>query len=330
MSSRRRFLRAGAGLALAGAIPLARGQTAGRQRRIGYVALNPILDVPSPERAAFVGRLRELGYVEGRNLEIVYRSAQFEPEMLPDVIAELVQRHVELIAVTGEPVAVAAKKVTRSVPILLMGIGDPQYRDIVRDLAHPEANVTGTAWQMRELTGKRLELLKEAVPRTARVALVRNAGHSGARREVEVVKASAPRLGLRIDEAPLSDTEELPAVLQRVVQLRPDALMVATDPRAASLRTLIAEFAIAQRMPSVFGYRGFVEAGGLLSYAASLTEMYRRAADYAERLLSGAKPAELPVEQPTRFELVINARTAKAIGMTLPRPVLLRADEVIQ
>jgi len=328
MTTRRHFLSllAASSLAASGAA----GQSRDRVWRLGYFVLNPLTDPPSAERAAFLAALRELGYAAGTNLTIEYRSANSDRAQLPFLADELVQQKVDAIVVGSSDSARAALDATKSVPIVMLGVGDPVAFGLVTNLARPGSNITGSSWQSVDLTGKRFGLLRELLPRGTRVAYLWNPDSVTADASFAAAREAARKTGFALDELRVANPEELQRAIQALERRRPDALYVNIDTRIATYRQIIADAAIRLKIPTVSSYRGFVEVGGLMSYSASLTDLYRRGATYVDRVFRGAKPAELPIEQPTKFELVINMKTAKALGLTIPQSVLLRADEVIQ
>ena len=305
-------------------------QPAGKVWRLGYLVLNPLTDPPSPERAAFVAALRELGYAVGGNLTIEYRSADSDKERLPFLADELVQAKMDAIVVGSSDPARAAMRTTTNVPIIMLGVGDPVAFGLVTNLARPGSNITGPSWQSVDLIGKRFNLLKEVLPRANRAAYLWNPDTAEGWPGYTAAKEAAHKAGFALDELRVTDAQELQRAIGVLERLHPDALYVNIDPRIATYRQIIADAAIRLKISSISGYRGFVDVGGLMSYGASLTELYRRAATYVDRVFHGAKPADLPIEQPTKFELVINLKTAKALGLTIPQSLLLRADEVIQ
>ena len=328
MSTRRRFLL----LFAAASITPARieAQVRGRVWRLGYLVLNPLSDPPSPERAAFIAALRELGYVAGTNLEIEYRSADFDRDRLPFLAEDLVRANVDAIAVASADPARAAMNATRTVPIIMLGIGDPIAFGLVTNLARPGSNVTGASWQSIDLVGKRLHLLKQVLPRASKAALMWNPETVEGRVGYVSAKDAAGRIGFALDELRVSDVEGLREAFAALERTPPDVLYVNIDAKIAPYRQLIADAAVRLKIPSISGYRGFVDAGGLMSYGANLADLYRRAAKYVDRVFRGARPADLPIEQPTKFDLVLNLRTAKALELTVPKSVLLVADEVIE
>lgn len=324
MISRRAFV------AAALAAPLAARAQPAKTHRIGYLLLTPLTETPSPERAAFLAELRSLGYVEGKNLRIEYRSAQSRREKLPALAEELVREKVEVIVATSTPGARAAADATRDIPIVFIGVGDASRAKLVSNFARPEANLTGVTWLTAETVSKRLQLLKETLPRASRVALVWNPADGPSSEHYALVREAADRLQLALEDYRISGVDELQTELQRLPHERPDAIFVITDSRMVTYRKIIADEARKLRIPCFADYRGFAESGALMSYSADLTDLFRRGAAFVARLLKGAKPAELPVEQPTRFQLVINLKAAKALGLKIPQSVMVLADELIE
>jgi len=311
------------------AVPLA--SDAQRSRtipRIAYLAL-----IPGPcttHCAGFVQGLRELGYVEGQNISIEYRWSKGNVERLREHAAELVRLGVDVI-VAGGPVATrAAQEMTRTIPIVMARDVDPVGDGFVASLGRPGGNITGVTTLSRELSGKRLELLKDMVPGMARVAVLWNPVEPSAVRQVRDTEDAARVLGLQVHALEVHGLDEFAGAFAAARQGRAEGLIVLAFPGTPEHRARLVALAAQSRLPTMYWQRGFVEAGGLLSYAASDHDTYRRAASYVDRILKGAKPADLPVEQPTKFELVLNLKTAKALGLTLPPSLLLLADEVIQ
>jgi putative tryptophan/tyrosine transport system substrate-binding protein len=299
--------------------------------RIGYLS-NTDAATDSARAEGIRLALRELGYMEGQNIAVEYRYAEGRRDRYAELAAELVRLKVDIIVVAGgTPQLRAAKNATKTIPIVMTGGGaDPVEDGIVESLARPGGNVTGITNLTRELGGKRLELLKEAVPKLVRVAVLYDPALPGAAREVkEDLPVAARALVLTIRSWEVRDANGFERVFAELKKDRPDGLNVITAGqlmRANGKR--IADFALKSRLPSVYGSREFVDAGGLMSYGADIADSYRRVAYYVDRILKGAKPADLPVEQPTKFELVINLKTAKQIGLTIPPEVLARANEV--
>ena len=312
------------------AVPLAaKAQQQAKLPRIGYLVLAPLNETPSPERAAFLAGLRELGWIEGNTIAIAYRSANWNTELLDDLAEELVRMQVDLILVAGgSAVAVAAKRSTSTIPIVMTGSADPVAERLVTSMRRPGGNVTGMSSMLPELGAKRLELLKEAAPRVARLAVLLNPVTSF-KLELAATQAAARRLGVTVKLMEVRNADDLARVFAALDKERPDALMMFADAKSSGYRVLVGDFAKQRKLPTIFGAREFAEAGGLMSYAPDFAVAFRRTADYVDKILKGAKPADLPVEQPTKFELVINLKTAKALGLTIPQSVLLRADQVL-
>jgi ABC-type uncharacterized transport system substrate-binding protein len=277
--------------------------------------------------------LRELGYIEGQNLAIEYRYAQGQVDRFPKLTAELVRLKVDIIVVAGgNRIILAAKNATKTIPIIMVGAGvDPVEAGLVESLARPGGNVTGITNISRELGGKRLELLKEAVPKVARVAVLYEPAAPGAIRDVkEVLPVAARALGLTIQPWEVRDADGLEKVFAALNKQRPDGLFVTRSRLMGDNQKPIVGFALRSRLPSVYDNRAAAHAGGLMSYGADVADSYRRVAVFVDKILKGAKPGDLPVEQPQKFELVINLKTAKQIGLTIPPNVLARADKVIR
>jgi putative ABC transport system substrate-binding protein len=276
--------------------------------------------------------LRGLGYVEGKNIAFESRFAEGKPDRLPAQANELVRLNVEVIVAGGTNDAQAAKNATKTIPIVMTGIGiDPVEVRLVESLARPGGNVTGITNLSTELGGKRLELLKEVVPKVTRVAILYDPGASGSMHEVKkILPAAASGLGLTVRSWEVRDADGFEKVLAALQKERPDGLYVAGGPMTGKYGTRIAEFALKSRLPAVYGDRGYIEGGGLMYYGADFADIYRRVANLVAKILKGAKPADLPMEQTTKFELVINLKTANQIGLTIPPNVLARADRVIR
>jgi putative ABC transport system substrate-binding protein len=302
--------------------------------RIGYLSSVDAAS-ESTRSEAFRLALRELGYIEGQNIAIEYRYVEGKPDRYPELAAELVRLKVDIILVAGGTLtALAAKNATKTIPIVMTGAGgDPVRAGLIDSLAHPGGNVTGlTTLQSGELGGKRLELLTEAVPKLARVAVLYDPALPGTALEVkELLPVTARALKLTIQPWEVRGADDFENVFAALNKQRPDGLYVPGRPLMnATNEKRIASFALKSRLPSMYESKAWVEAGGLMSYGADLVDSYRRVATYVDKILKGAKPADLPVEQPTKFELVINLKTAKQIGLTIPQKVLARADKVIR
>ena len=299
--------------------------------RIGYLSVSDPATESTRSEAIRLA-LRELGYIEGQNIAIEYRYAKGKQDRHPELAAELVRLKVDIIVVAGGGAQVrAAKNATKTIPIVMMGTGsDPVELGLVESLARPGGNVTGLSILSRELGGKRLELFKEAVPKLARVAVLYEEANRPSVIEVkEVLPVAARALGLTIQPWEARGADGFDRVFAALNKDRPDGLFVTGGTLMNSNVKRIAGFALKSRLPSI-GYREYVDAGGLMSYGADFADSYRRVAYYVDRIVKGAKPADLPVEQPTKFELAINLKTAKQIGLTIPPNVLARADRVIK
>jgi putative ABC transport system substrate-binding protein len=305
----------------------ARAQQLGKIYRIGI--LEPI---PATQNAtnldALRKGLRDLGYIEGRNLIIEYRSADGRAERFPDLASELVRLKVDLIVTRGTPAAKAAKHATGTIPVVMATMGDP--RAIVASFAQPGGNITGVTTFSTELTGKRIELLKELVPSLSRVALLHNMGNPAAPPEWEETKTAARSLGLQAELLDVRGQDDLGRAFELAVRQHVDTLLIGFDGLTQMHQQTIVDLVARNKLPAVYPAREFVEAGGLIAYAVNYPDLYLRFASFVDKIFKGAKPAELPVQQPTKFELVINLKTAKVLGLTIPQSVLLRADELIQ
>ena len=278
---------------------------------------------------AFRQGLRERGYVEGQNIALVLRSAEGSSERLPDLAAELVRLPVDLLVALGAPAAQAAKHTTSTLPIVVVA-GDVLGSGLVASLAQPGGNITGVTPIAPDLAGKRLEVLKEVVPALTRVAILWNPTNPAKPPEWREMQIAAQTLGITLQSLEVRAFEAIERAFVAMEQERPDALIVFEDPLTVTHRTQIVALATAARLPDMYAFREFAEAGGLMAYGPSLREMYRRTAYYVDRILKGTKPAALPVEQPMRFELVVNLKTAQTLGLTLPLHLLASADEVIR
>ncbi len=311
----------------AAAWPLAaRGQQAAKT--IGLLGAVPASQ-QSPWTDAFLQRLRELGWIEGRTVSIAYRWSEGSNERAAEMAAELVRLKVDVIVTSGTPIVLAAKRATATVPIVFATAADPVGSGLVASLPRPGANITGLSLQSPDLSGKRLELLREVVPGLQRLAAIASVGSPAAILEMGEVQVAAKALGLDIETFELRRTEDFASVFAGL-KSRAQALYVVTDSFLASNRVRINTLALSASLPTIHGIRDYVEVGGLMSYAASFPDLWRRAGDYVDKILRGTKPADLPVEQPTKFDLTINLVTAQALGLTIPSMLLARADEVIE
>jgi putative ABC transport system substrate-binding protein len=285
---------------------------------------------PSTNLDAFSQGLRELGYAEGKNLLIEYRFAEGKAERLPELAIELVRLKVDAIFTGGTPAIFALKQATKTIPIVFFSTSDPIGTGVVASLAHPGGNITGISALASDLWPKRLELLKEIFPKLSKVAMIWNKGNAGMNLEAKATQEVAGPLGVTLQDRGVKDPNELDTVFAVMIKDRPDGFLALMDPVLTSHQKRILDFLVQNRLPAIFESRGWVEAGGLISYGANYSEAHRRAATLIDKILKGAKPADLPVEQPTKFELVINLKTAKQIGLTIPPNVLARADRVIK
>jgi putative tryptophan/tyrosine transport system substrate-binding protein len=324
---RRDFIKGVAGSATAWPLA-ARAQQTAKLPTIGF--LGPLTQSAHlPWTSAFVQRLRELGWIEGHTIAIEYRWADGKSEPLADIAAEFVQLKVAVIVTGGTAAVTAAKRATSVIPIVFATAGDPVRLGLVASLARPGGNITGMSNQSADLPGKRLELLRDLVPGLRRVAVMANVGASIGVLEMDEVQAAARKLGLEVVPLEIRRAEDIGPALESV-KGDADALYVVTEPLVNTNRVRINTLANAERLPTVHAEKVYVEAGGLMSYGPNYPELFRRAAEQVDKILHGAKPGDLPVEQPTKFELVINLKTAKALSLAVPQTLLARADEVIE
>jgi putative ABC transport system substrate-binding protein len=319
-------------LALGGAAawPLAApAQQAGKVWRIGMLETTSIA-LNAANVNAFRQALRQLGYIEGTNLAIEYRSGEGRIDRFPQFAAEMVRLKVDLIVTRGTPAARAAKNATATIPIVMAAIGEPVETGMVVSLAHPGGNVTGLSAFVTELTAKRIEIMREIAPRISRIALLDNMSNGSVPAQWEELKTAALALGIQPQLLDVRKPDDIEPAFAAAVAQQADALAVGNDSVVIANRVRVAALAERHRLPAIYATREFVDVGGLLSYASHYPDLYRRAASYADKIFKGAKPADLPVEQPSKFELVINLKTAKALGITIPPTLLARADEVIE
>jgi putative ABC transport system substrate-binding protein len=279
---------------------------------------------------AFRRGLHELEYIEGQNLIIEYRSADGHNERFPNLATELARLNVDLILARGTPAALAARNATTTIPIVLLGVGDPVAQGLVASLAHPGGNITGLSAFATELYAKRLELLTELVPRAARIAFLTNMSNPNEQLNWEQIEKAARVLGIRSQLLDVRKPEELERIFDDATEQRVDGLVVALDGLLVENQQIIIDLAAKRRLPAVYGSSEFIIPGGLAAYGPSYSDLYRRAANYVHKILKGAKPAELPVELPTKFQLLINLKTARALGLDVPLQLQQRADEVIE
>ncbi len=319
------------GVLVIGAVPRAvRAQQAGKVDRLGYLSTPPRESV---ERGvdAFLRKLHELGWFEGSNLVIEYRWAEGDVARLPELAAELIRDNVDLIVAPAGSAAVAAKQATSSIPIVMIFPSDPVQLGLVANLRRPGGNVTGTTFTPdAEIFGKQLEILNAALPRASRVAVLWNPADASFEVQAKAVDVAARSLGLRLQHVEALGPEQFERAFTAMARERAEALVVSASSTFLAHRSLLAELALRGRLPTMMSFREMVEAGGLMAYAVNMADFVGRSAVYVDKILRGAKPADLPVEQPTRFELVISLKTAKALGVELPQSLLLRADQIIQ
>jgi putative ABC transport system substrate-binding protein len=317
------------GLLAIGVSPLAHAQQKGKVYRIGYLSA-PSRKSVEKALEAFLRALRELGWIEGQNLIIEYRWAEGKIERLPALAVDLVRGNVDLIVAPAASAALAAKNASSSIPIVMMFPNDPVASGLVTSLRNPGGNVTGTTFTPGpEIYGKQLQLLRESVPHASRMAILWNPADAPAPLQLREVEGAARSLGTRLQRVEARGPEEFDGAFATMARERTEALIVANSTPFLVHSTRLAELALKGGLPTMFSYRENVEAGGLMAYAINMSDFIGRAAAYVDKILKGAKPAELAVEQPTKFELMINLRTAKALGLTIPPPMLARADAVI-
>ena len=324
MADRREFIGSVAGSVLAASFS-AIAQPSTRLPRIGILA-----NYEAPQWDGFRSGLRELGYVEGRTILIEWRWAEGRVDRYPAQASELVQAKVDLIVTSGTPAALAAKQATGSIPIVMAISAYPERLGLAESLSHPGGNITGLSHAGSEVTGKRLQLLKQLAPKTLRIVVLGNATSPIEVLAFRETQAAAAALGLEVQKIDARTLDDHAAAFAAVTASRADAMHVVGNPANFKNAQAIANFALRSRLPSSYEERDFALVGGLISYAASYSDLYFRAATYVDKILKGAKPGELPIQHPTKFELVINLKTATALGLTIPPPLLLQADEVIQ
>ena len=326
MNGRRRFV-TGLGLLLASPA-VAHPQPAGKAPRVGYLFYGS--PGASREIDAFRQGLRDLGYIEGQNIAVEYRFASGRVERYPRLAAELVRMNVDVIVAPATPQALAAKHATSSIPIVFVLVADAVGAGLITNFAQPGGNVTGLTSSSAELGGKRLELLKDMVPKASRVAVLYNPTDRSNVLILNQLQESAPSLGLILQPLEVRDTREFEGAFVAMSRQRADAMFGTPGALTFAYRKVLVNLAARHRIPAMWGHRSFVDAGGLMSYAVNLYDQNRQAAVFVDKILRGAKPGDLPVEQPTKFELVINLRPAKALGLTIPPSLLVRADQVIE
>jgi putative tryptophan/tyrosine transport system substrate-binding protein len=305
----------------------ARAQQAGKLPTIGLLVSSTPGD-ESQRVGAFMQRLHQLGWIDGRTITIELRSAEGRPERAHEIAAEFIQRKVDAIVTSGTPIVAVVKQATSTIPIVFAVAGDPVGNGLVTSLARPGGNVTGLSLLQIDIAGKRLELLHEVVPGLRRLGVMGNFSNPPLALELSEVQEMAQRLGLEVVTCEIRRPEDIAPAFD-TLKARAEALYVEADTLVVANRTRIIILALAARLPAIFNSREYVKEGALLSYGPNFPELFRRAADYVDKILRGTKPGDIPVEQPTKLELVVNLTTAKAIGLTIPESFLLRADEVI-
>jgi putative ABC transport system substrate-binding protein len=305
----------------------ARAQQLGKLPTIGFSGATPSIE--SQRVAAFVQRLRELAWIDGRNLAIEYRWAEGRNERYAEIAAEFVRLKVDVIVTVTTPATLAAKQATATIPIVFAAASDPIGTGLVASLARPGGNVTGQGNQVSDTSGKKLELLREVVPGLRRLAIMANVANPAAVLDMNEAQATAHALGLAVTISEIRRAEDIVHAFEALKD-RADALYLCPDQVMNTNRTRINILAVGARLPTMYALREYVEAGGLMSYGPNTLDQFRRAAGYVDKILRGAKPSDIPVEQPTRFDLVINLTTAKALGLAVPPTLLARADEVIE
>ena len=308
---------------------IAEAQQPKKVARIGFLGASSA-SVLAARIEAFRQGLRDLGYVEGKNIVIEWRSAEGKLDRLPALAAELVRLKVDVIVTTGPAPTRPAKEATSTIPIVMAFDNDPVGNGFVASLARPGGNITGLSTLAPEISGKQLEVLKEIVPRLSRVAVLGSSTTPGNAQSLKETELAAGAFGVKVQYLDVRDPKDIDTAFRATGKGRADAILVLTSPVFNPYRTEIADLAVKNRLPAIYSTPEFVEDGGLMTYGVSLTDLYRRAATYVDKILKGAKPADLPVEQPKKFEFIINLKAAKQIGLTIPPNVLVRADKVIK
>jgi putative ABC transport system substrate-binding protein len=321
---RREFI---AGLGSAAAWPLvARAQQAEKVRRIGWLTAGSTTVI----RPVFFDTFRGLGWIEGKNVAFEIRTAEDRPDRLPELVAELIHLDVDVIVTVGTLAPLAAKRATSTIPIVMAGAGDALGTELVASLARPGGNVTGMSMMVTEIAGKRLQMLQELLPRIAKVAVLWNAANPYPAHVFKETQDAGQTLGIEVQSWEVRGPDDLDPAFEAAIPRHPDALITVEDPLTVDYSKKIVESAEKYRLPAMYGVREFATVGGLMSYGVNIDDLSRRAAVYVDKILKGAKPADLPVEQPTKFDLTINLKTAKALGLTVPSLLLAQADEVIE
>ena len=327
MNPRRQLL-----LALGALVLVSSSSAVAQQRRIPLIGyMSPVVPLNNTDYRleAFRQGMRELGYTEGKDYRLEIRWGEGHLERMPAIAGELVKLKVDLIVASSSPSVLAARDATRTIPIVMPLSSDPVGDGIVASLAHPGGNITGLSLMAPELGAKRLQLLKQVLKEPRAVAVLWNPAYKGMRARFNEAKNAAPAVGMDVRSLEVRDPREMEAAFDAVTRARPDGLLLLADPLTLSMRARIVEFAREKNLPAIYETREFVEAGGLMSYGPNVPAMLRRSAYYVDRILKGAKPGDLPIEQPVKIELLVNLKTARALGITIPRAVLLNADQVI-
>jgi putative tryptophan/tyrosine transport system substrate-binding protein len=328
---RRRFLLTSLAGVIAAPLATVTAQPREKVPRVGYLTAGSHSDQGRQRRfEAFRQGLRELGYVEGQNIAIESRWAEGKDDRYPALAADLVRLKVAVIVAVGGAATKAAQQATRTIPIVMSLVNDPLGSGLVPNLARPGGNVTGISLMAPDLVGKQLGVLKEMIPKVSRVALLRNPANPASAPQLREAETAARALGVRLQTLEARVSQEIDSAFAAMTRERAGALVVLTDSIFTNQRRQIAELAAERRLPAVYGNTEHAEAGGLVAYGANFLDLERRAATYIDRLLKGAKPSDLPIEQPSKFELIINLKTAKALGLTIPPSLLARADQVIE
>jgi putative ABC transport system substrate-binding protein len=316
------------------AAPLAaEAQDAGKVYRVGYIgprSVATIISDPVQPFNSFRREMRQRGYVEGQNLVLELRTVEGRLERVSEVVGELVRLNADVIVAVSGPVIQAAQQVTRTIPIVMLGVGDPVATGLVASLARPGGNVTGLSQLSPELSGKRLDLLKAVVPGVSRVAILWNPTNPTNAPQLTETKVAAQALGVQLQLMEVRSPQDFESKFQAATRERAGALITLDDLLIFTHRIQIVALAAKSRLPAIYGWSAFAEAGGLMSYGPDFQDMYRQAAVFVDKILKGAKPGALPIERPTKFELIINLKTAKALGLTIPPSLLQRADQVIE
>jgi putative ABC transport system substrate-binding protein len=330
--NRRAFLSTLTGGLLAAPLTV-EAQQPGKVSRVGYIGPTPVATIisdPAQPFNSFRREMRQRGYVEGQNLVLELRSVEGRLERVSEVVGELARLNADVIVAVSTPVIQAAQQATRTIPIVMFGVGDPVATGFVASLARPGGNITGLSQLSPEPSGKRLDLLKEVVPGVSRVAILWNPTNPSNAPQLGETKVAAQALGVQLQLLKVRGPQDFESAIQAATRGRAGALITLDDLLIFTHRIQIVALAAKSRLPAIYGWSTFAEAGGLMSYGPDFRDMYRQAAVFVDKILKGAKPADLPIEQPTKYELVINLKTAKALGLTIPPSVLARADEVIE